>query len=142
MVVHVAFASAFWSVVLHGMFYVLLFQKSEVDGGLKASRFKMAYCVLNNFSNQQKNILIMKDSTMPKKYTKQTSEKISNLGGRCDFRKFNSVSMNKSPRRIWTRDLRLTSPILQPLSYGNIRSNRSIQTISQNILIIAVSYKE
>lgn len=55
----------------------------------------MAYCVLNNFSNQQKNILIMKDSTMPKKYTKQTSEKISNFGGRCDFRKFNSVSMNQ-----------------------------------------------
>lgn len=37
----------------------------------------------------------MKDSMMQKKLTKQTSEKISNLGGRCDFRKFNSVSMNQ-----------------------------------------------
>lgn len=38
----------------------------------------------------------MKDSMMQKSFkTKQTSEKITNLGGRCDFRKFNSVSMNQ-----------------------------------------------
>lgn len=39
--------------------------------------------------------------------------------------------MNKSTRRIRTRDLRLKSLILSPLSYDDIQQNRSTQTINK-----------
>lgn len=35
--------------------------------------------------------------------------------------------MNKSPRRTQTHDMRFTSPLILPLSYGDIRPNRLIK---------------
>lgn len=47
--------------------------------------------------------------------------------------KFTQIKYEQNPRRIRTHDLRCTSPILKPLSYGDIQQNRSIKKNNHNI---------
>lgn len=102
---------------------------------------KVAHYTLNQFLKSEENHLIMIESMMDTMYISQIGEKIANLDKNDHFQKFSSVNMNKSPRRILTHDLRFTSPILYPQSYGNIQPNRSIQTNEQNISIAILSKK-